>query len=265
MMHHFAHHTGHNCEYGYESSLHLAAKEIISNAKKFVIPAVYLDFPGSNKESLLLSPAKEISIDNVKLERRYGDIVPDIVVVSGGKELFVEIFVTHKIDDVKFEKLKKANISTIEIDLSEQDETISTDELSQILLNDNDAKTWKYNALTQKYLKRFYSVADKRNIISRGFALHVDYCPIKSRVWKGKPYANFMDDCLYCDYCISAEEKYSILCSGRLRITTLKDFDIPEEKRIKESNDRIHDIKESAFMAGNCPICGCKLVQRHGQ
>ena len=27
-MHHFAHHAGENCEYGYETSLHLAAKEI---------------------------------------------------------------------------------------------------------------------------------------------------------------------------------------------------------------------------------------------
>lgn len=34
MMHHFAHHAGHNCEYGYESSLHLAAKDILSKAKK---------------------------------------------------------------------------------------------------------------------------------------------------------------------------------------------------------------------------------------
>ena len=30
MMHHFAHHSGHTCEYGYESSLHLAAKDILS-------------------------------------------------------------------------------------------------------------------------------------------------------------------------------------------------------------------------------------------
>ena len=35
VMHHFAHHSGHTCEYGYETSLHLAAKEIISRAKKF--------------------------------------------------------------------------------------------------------------------------------------------------------------------------------------------------------------------------------------
>ena len=47
------------------------------------------------------------------MEQRYGNIVPDIVLVSNGKELFIEIFVTHRIDEVKLEKLKQANISTI--------------------------------------------------------------------------------------------------------------------------------------------------------
>ena len=41
------------------------------------------------------------------------NIVPDIVLISKGKELFIEIFVTHRIDEVKLEKLKQANISTM--------------------------------------------------------------------------------------------------------------------------------------------------------
>ena len=51
MMHHFSHYAGHNCEYGYESSLHLAAKDILSKAKRMVLPAVYIDFPDSYKKS----------------------------------------------------------------------------------------------------------------------------------------------------------------------------------------------------------------------
>ena len=34
MMHHFSHYAVNNCEYGYESSIHLAAKDILSKAKK---------------------------------------------------------------------------------------------------------------------------------------------------------------------------------------------------------------------------------------
>lgn len=261
MMHHFAHHAGHNCEYGYESSLHLAAKDILSKTNKMVIPAVYLKFPDSYKR-VLISEAKEIPIDKVILEKRCGDIIPDIVVYSGGKQLFIEIYVTHKIDDTKLEKIKTANISTIEINLSKKSETITKEELTDILLSDSEEKEWTYNTISNIWLQRFYKIADKRNIVTRGFANHVDNCPIKRRQWKGKPYANFIDDCLYCEYCISFEYEDGMLCSGRKRISEIKDFNIPEEQRIKESDDMIDTLKENAFYAGNCPNCGGKLVER---
>lgn len=262
MMHHFAHHAGHNCEYGYESSLHLAAKDILSRAKRIVTPPVFVKFPDSYKKEELVFEEREINIDRVELEKRYNDIIPDIVIYAGGKQFFVEIFVTHRIDDEKLEKLRKANISTIEIDLSKKSETITTEELTAILLGNNDEKKWKYNVVAQRYLQRFYKVADKRKLVSRGLAVHVDNCPIKSRMWKGKPYANFIDDCLYCEYCISSKSKDEMLCSGRLRIATIRDFEIPEYQRIKESNDKIDILKENTFVAGNCPNCGGKLVER---
>ena len=84
VMHHFAHHAGTNCEYGYQTSLHLAAKDILSKAKKMVIPRVSFTFPGTNK-SELISGEKEIPIDSVELEKRFDDIIPDIVVYSRGK------------------------------------------------------------------------------------------------------------------------------------------------------------------------------------
>ena len=117
-MHHFAHSTGHNCEYGYESSLHLACKEILSKAKKITIPPVYVTFPDTNKKDELVCSAKEIEIEKVELEQRFRDIIPDVVVYTGRKKFFIEIYVTHSIDNNKLQKLKEANISTIEIDLS---------------------------------------------------------------------------------------------------------------------------------------------------
>lgn len=259
------HHAGHNCEYGYESSLHLAAKDILSKAKKIVIPPVYVKFPDSYKKDELVCEEREINIDRVELEKRYNDIIPDIVIFAGGRQFFVEIFVTHCIDDVKLEKLKKANISTIEIDLSKKNETITTEELTELLLSNSNEKKWKYNVIAQSYLQKFYKVSDKRKLVSRGFAVHVDNCPIKSRVWKGKPYANFMDDCLYCEYCILSKKDDEMLCSGRLRIASIADFDIPENQRIRESDKRFDDLKENAFIEGICPNCGGKLVERQSR
>ena len=117
-MHHFAHRSNEDCEYGYESSLHLAAKDILSRAKKMVIPPVYVEFPQSSKSKQLLYLEKKISFDHVELEKRFDDIIPDIVVYSGDKYFFIEIYVTHPIDDEKLKKLKGKKISTIEIDLS---------------------------------------------------------------------------------------------------------------------------------------------------
>lgn len=139
-MHHFAHSTGHNCEYGYESSLHLACKEILSNAKKITIPPVYVTFPDTNKKDELVCSAKEIEIEKVELEQRFRDIIPDVVVYSGKKKFFIEIYVTHSIDNNKLQKLKEANISTIEIDLSKERTTITVSELSDLLLCNNERK-----------------------------------------------------------------------------------------------------------------------------
>ena len=163
VMHHFAHHAGTNCEYGYQTSLHLAAKDILSKAKKMVIPRVSFTFPGTNK-SELISGEKEIPIDSVELEKRFDDIIPDIVVYSRGKYFFVEIFVTHQVDENKLAKLKKANISTIEIDLSNIDRMISPEELKEALLQNNDHKKWIYNAVIPKWINKFRQIADKMKV-----------------------------------------------------------------------------------------------------
>lgn len=234
MAHHFAHHAGKNCEYGYQTSLHLAAKDILSKAKKMVIPAVVLDFPGSYKREII-SEEIELSIDHVELERRFGEVIPDIIVHSGAKYFFVEIFVTHKVNEEKLAKLKKANISTIEIDLSGADRMISSEELKNILLQSSKTKKWIYNAAITRWLNRFQKVAEEKKIVEHNFALHVYDCPIKMRTWRGRTYANVMDDCIYCEYCIGDYEK-GILCSGRKGIAHIQDLDIRKRSVLSKEN-----------------------------
>lgn len=152
VAHHFAHQTTKDCEYGYESSLHLAAKEILSQVKKMTIPPVYIHFPYSYKGKILLCKAKEITFDRVELEQRFNNVVPDVVVYAGTKRLFIEIFVTHCVDAEKLDKLRAADISTIEINLSRIDHSVTTEELTTLLIENSEAKYWKYNSLENKYL-----------------------------------------------------------------------------------------------------------------
>ena len=261
-MHHFAHYSGHNCEYGYETSLHIAAKEILSKANRITLPAVYIQFPNSPKAPELYCESKEIEIERVALEQRFRDVIPDVVIYAGGRQLFLEVYVTHAIDDIKLEKLKKSDISTIEIDLSKKEHSTSLEELQSILLDNSEEKKWVYNSIANKYLGYFHAAADQRDIILRGSAFHIDNCPIKVRTWRGKPYANFIDDCHGCKYCISYQYEGKMLCSGRNRIATVADLRTPENERIYNSNKEIAESKSEVFTKGFCPNCGGKLIKR---
>ena len=170
VTHHFAHQSTKNCEYAYESSLHFVAKEILSRTQRMMLPPVYLHFPDSYKERILIYKAKEIIFDRVELEQRFNTVVPDIVVHTGGKRLFIEIFVTHRVNQEKLNKLEAAGHSTIEIDLSKIERTITTEELTSLLIETNDFKHWQYNSFSNKCQRKFYRAADKQRIISKNDA-----------------------------------------------------------------------------------------------
>ena len=254
-MHHFAHRSNEDCEYGYESSLHLAAKDILSRSEKMVIPPIYVEFPQSGKSKELLYLKKEIPVDRVELEKRFDTIIPDIVVYSGDKYFFIEIYVTHPIDDEKLKKLKEKNISTIEIDLSKIKRDISVEELSDILLKSSDRKSWKYNAVSDKWYRHFEKDASDELPLKRhgGETYYVDRCPLQDLNWTN--YANVRDDCMRCVYCISYSRGKNLLCSGRKRISTIADFSIPKEERVSISNSL-------PLLARKCPYCNVQLVSK---
>ena len=225
VVHHFAHYGAKPCQYGYETALHLAAKEILSRSKRFILPPSYVTFPFSSKEKLHMAGPTEIPIDSVDTDSRFGSIVPDIIIHSRNKILFVEIRVTHAINSEKRKKIIDAGISTIEIDLHDIDDTLSEEDLSDILILDSPRKTWTYNARAARTSEAFLQGSERKKIIERGLALHVDFCPIQSKIWKGKPYANYMDDCSYCKYHIRTDlETKHIWCSGRNDVSTLDDL-----------------------------------------
>ena len=255
VMHHFAHHAGTNCEYGYQTSLHLAAKDILSKAKKMVIPAVTIDFPGTYKRERV-SEEKEIEIDRVELERRFDDVIPDVVVYAGGKYFFVEIFVTHQVDYFKLVKLKLANISTIEIDLSEIDRTISSEELQEILLKGSESKKWIYNAAAVKWLNRFKKVSEKKKILHPSTFFNIYHCPRK--IPNQYEYTHYVAvaDCLSCPYCNARYSRY-ILCSWKQQIIHINDFFISREERIEQ--------RRKSRSRQFCPFCGAVMVKRYGK
>ena len=222
-----------------------------------VIPPVYVEFPQSGKPKELISMEREISIDDVELEKRFDDIIPDIVVYSGDKYFFIEIYVTHPIDDEKLKKLKENNISTIEIDLSKIKRDISVEELSDILLNSSPQKSWKYHTESEKWYRHFEKDASDELPLKRhgGETYYVDRCPLGIQDLNRTYYANVRDECMRCEYCISYSRGKNLLCSGRKRISTIADFSIFKEERVSISSFL-------PLWARKCPYCNVQLVSK---
>lgn len=120
--HHFRHYTTTDCSG--ESVIHKAAKQIITEKKQITLP-------DNNKIILFDSVQDEVKIESV---------IADLLATVGDRQLIIEIFYRHKVDAEKIDKLKKLNISAIEINLSD----LNTGDV------ENMEAFWKYiNTMTR--------------------------------------------------------------------------------------------------------------------
>ena len=97
-------------------------KDIISKVNSVKTEAEWLNYPGTFPYFWtipMLAFDKKLLISESILEPRYNGFVPDLELVSSqGTHLFVEIYVRHRVDRDKIDKLKDYGVPTIEIDLS---------------------------------------------------------------------------------------------------------------------------------------------------
>jgi len=220
--HHFAHHNGAQCAHALETALHLASKRLLAERRKIRLPEVRIAF-NSHRDFLLVAPESTYTIDDVREEQRTENIVPDLLAVIRGKPLIIEIRVTHAVDAEKLQKIHHLGVSAIEVDFSSASRDFSPYALADALINQTANKKWIYNASTEALKRRLLQTGERKPVIRRGCALHVDYCPIPARVWCDKPYANFLDDCINCEFCFDvAQDNSSIICGGRNKITSIE-------------------------------------------
>lgn len=271
VMHHFAHKSTLNCEFGYQTSLHLAAKDIIARNQKFSVPELYLSFPNSDKRELLQS-ALTLTVNEVILERKLDTIIPDILLETDIGKIIVEIYVTHEIDIEKKKKIKKIGIPTIEINLSKFDRDITSIELQNILVHNDEYKTWIYNSKREETYKKYLEVSEKKEAICKNHFWNVYNCPIHKRLWNNIVYADFFRDCLDCEFMISYvnHEKSSmqmeniVWCTGSQYINHVQDFDIPLATRIENYNNKKEEKMYDCITQGICPECEHSLTIRNG-
>ena len=172
--HSFAHYSDNEvkCAYGYQTSLHLLAKEIISEGCDILLPPVFYDkkaFVFSKFDSEDYRAIKEpihepykLRADSVELEKKFDSFIPDIILHYKGKPLIVEIFVTHPVDDEKQERIRAAGVSAIEFDLSDVDREIYKESLRAIFESGENCH-WVFNALGVVKAKEYMEIVEKKH------------------------------------------------------------------------------------------------------
>lgn len=276
--HHFAHYKNSSCATGYQTSLHLLAKELISEKKKIMIPPVFCPIfheDENEKEGYFfrneeIKEEQELSDLDVSLETKEYGIIPDIIIKYGVYKLYVEIYVTHKVDDYKKQLVKEKGISMFEIDLSKEDRLISKKELSKYLFKDTSKSSWinnkilnKRNELEQKKKNEFIKkrelekqkkeqeekielekiLAERKKEqeekIKKGICPSCGFPFVK--VWD-KQSQNFFIACIKpCYFWSSLSEEYKNIIQNLLK------------------NESIINKQNWAFKYGKCPICWSNL------
>jgi hypothetical protein len=122
---HFAHAPGSDCATGFETALHLAAKQLIESRGILAFPELVVSIKMVDELGRLHNPTKQLApagrrtLSNVVLEQNVGQIRPDVRVDADGLgTVLVEVAVTHFVDDYKLGQIKQAGMAAIEIDLS---------------------------------------------------------------------------------------------------------------------------------------------------
>ncbi|NIX77373.1 hypothetical protein [Microvirga terricola] len=132
--HHFAHKgspDGSPCRTGPETALHKFAKEVLADRLELVLPAYGLT---DGEEEWIGYAGGVYAFDAAVLESRLGEIIPDVIVRKGDRDLLVEFRVTHECGPEKIARIKAMDIATIEVDLSELPRDISRQGLEEAIL-----------------------------------------------------------------------------------------------------------------------------------
>ena len=211
--HHFAHASGDECQHAVETVLHLAAKDILVVRKQIVLPAV--EIPTSyGFPHIEIAPERSYVIEAVAVEQKLGSIIPDVIVRINGRELLVEVSVTHGTDKDKVNKIRELGGSCLEIDLSDTDRGLARKELERIVVEGTARKRWLHNVHAELRRRRKLSEGTLLFSVHRRLAWHVDGCPIPARNWKGNHYANVIDDCTGCEHMLNASADVGVVCDG---------------------------------------------------
>lgn len=161
--HHFAHYSKAECDYICQTNIHCMAQEILQDDEYIILPPDYEDC--GNWRCLYDGNAYRCHIDHIESEKRISNIIPDIVITSGNATIFVEIYVTHAVDETKRKKIETlGNCFAVEIDLSDLAyKDLSKEQLRDYLFDSKRAR-WIFNPVTTLLHKNLETSLTKQSL-----------------------------------------------------------------------------------------------------
>lgn len=136
-----------------ETLLHLEVKKILAESLVLNVPELTSDAKGIAENGQVIErhwsrPSEIIDILEVKLEKQFGSLIPDVMAVTRshhGGILMIEVTVTNHINDERLVKIQKKNIPTLEIDLSFSGGLVSRNELKELVVHGLELKRWLHH------------------------------------------------------------------------------------------------------------------------
>jgi hypothetical protein len=158
---HFAHASGAECSAATESALHRLAKEIIVQEMAVMVPSVSLNTVDASPSLNEVSPPHVLSLDSVRVEEAVDGLRPDLTATSGDSEVFIEIRVSHAVDDRKRAQAHASQWTLLEIDLRDLRETdFDRRSVSDRLLGAASQRWWIRHQAAETARLRLLEAAD---------------------------------------------------------------------------------------------------------
>ena len=138
-----------------ESALHKAAKEVLAQARRIMVPALRL--AGGN----LVRPFTSLELEDVELEQPLGEIRPDLKARTVAcaqwptEDLLVEVTVSNGIDVEREARIKRRNLPALEIDLSRLAGRLSMAEFGNLVVNEVVGKRWIHHPALEEAERDF--------------------------------------------------------------------------------------------------------------
>nr|WP_314709275.1 hypothetical protein [uncultured Comamonas sp.] len=150
-----------------ETVLHWLIKKTIAERGKLHVPAMTVAVhqemsDGSEEEEIAHCPATVLLLSDIRLERRLGNMVPDVICRArradgqgSAFDLAIEAAVTHLVDDTKRKKILEAGVACLEIraDKFSKAGNVPVAEIQEMVWASTTVKQWILHPWIKKQIE----------------------------------------------------------------------------------------------------------------